>query len=73
MIVFDAHLDLAWNAIDWNRDLFLEVAELRAREKDANSQEFKAHGRNTVTFPELPRVTWLPSSPPCSLACTVRA
>jgi hypothetical protein len=19
MIVFDAHLDLAWNAIDWNR------------------------------------------------------
>src|SRR5262245_349311 len=53
MIVFDAHLDLAWNAIDWNRDLFLEVAELRAREKEANSQEFKARGRNTVTFPEL--------------------
>lgn len=53
MIAFDAHLDLAWNAIDWNRDLFLEVAELRAREKDANAQEFKARGRNTVTFPEL--------------------
>ncbi len=26
MIIFDAHLDLAWNAIDWNRDLRLSCA-----------------------------------------------
>ena len=31
MIVFDAHLDLAWNAIDWNRDLKLPVADIRRR------------------------------------------
>ena len=32
MLVFDAHLDLAWNAIDWNRDLRLPVDEIRRRE-----------------------------------------
>jgi membrane dipeptidase len=53
MIVFDAHLDLAWNAIDWNRDLWLPVHELRSREKATSAEEFKARGRGTVTFPEL--------------------
>ena len=33
MIVFDAHLDLAWNAIDWNRDLRLPVADIRRSEQ----------------------------------------
>jgi membrane dipeptidase len=55
MIAFDAHLDLAWNAIDWNRDLWKSVGELRAWENDVNALEFKARGRNTVTFPELRR------------------
>jgi membrane dipeptidase len=55
MIVFDAHLDLAWNAIDWNRDLLQPVSELRARENATNALEFKARGRNTVSFPELRR------------------
>jgi membrane dipeptidase len=55
MIVFDAHLDLAWNAIDWNRDLTQTVKEMRERENAASALEFKARGRNTVTFPELRR------------------
>lgn len=52
MIIFDAHLDLAWNAIDWNRDLRLPVAEIRSREQ---GQTDKARGCNTVSFVELRR------------------
>ncbi|MFQ3593606.1 MAG: membrane dipeptidase, partial [Gemmataceae bacterium] len=47
---FDAHLDLAWNAIDWNRDLKLPVAEIRRREAD---QPGKSRGQGTVSFPAL--------------------
>src|SRR5438552_1050093 len=54
MIVFDAHLDLAWNALDWNRDLRLSVAEIRRRELDLG-MEGKGRGCNTVSFPELRR------------------
>src|SRR5262245_7630188 len=53
MLVFDAHLDLAWNAIDWNRDLLQSVKEIRKREQANTDIDFKARGRNTVTFPEL--------------------
>src|SRR3954463_2608981 len=52
MIVFDAHLDLAWNALDWNRDLRLSVAEIREAERDMPG---KGRGCNTVSFPELRR------------------
>ena len=52
MMIFDAHLDLAWNAIDWNRDLSLPVAEIRRSEQ---GQEGKGRGCNTVSFPELRR------------------
>jgi membrane dipeptidase len=52
MIAFDAHLDLAWNAIDWNRDLRLPVAEIRRRE---HGQAEKGRARNTVSFAELRR------------------
>jgi membrane dipeptidase len=52
MLIFDAHLDLAWNALDWNRDLRLPVAEIRRRESD---MEGKGRGCNTVSFPELRR------------------
>jgi membrane dipeptidase len=50
MIVIDAHLDLSWNALNWNRDLTLGVSEIRQLElglKEAN------RGTNTVSFPEL--------------------
>jgi membrane dipeptidase len=52
MIVFDAHLDLAWNALDWNRDLRLPVAEIRRGEE---GQSDKGRACNTVSFPELRR------------------
>jgi membrane dipeptidase len=32
VLLFDAHLDLALNALDWNRNLRLGLAEIRARE-----------------------------------------
>lgn len=53
MLLFDAHLDLAWNAIDWNRDLLLSVDEIRQHETSGKEADFKARGRGTVTFPEL--------------------
>jgi membrane dipeptidase len=52
MLVFDAHLDLAWNALDWNRDLRLPVAEIRRGEEGMTG---KGRGCNTVAFPELRR------------------
>ena len=51
-LICDAHLDLAWNAIDWNRDLLLGVADIRRREKEQGLAT-KARGENTVSFPEL--------------------
>jgi membrane dipeptidase len=33
MLIFDAHLDMAWNAIEWNRDLMLPVAKIREFEQ----------------------------------------
>jgi membrane dipeptidase len=52
MIVVDAHLDLAWNALDWNRDLRLSVADIRRSEEGMSG---KARACNTVAFPELRR------------------
>jgi len=52
MIIFDAHLDLAWNAIDFNRDLRLSVADIRRSEEGMPG---KSLGCNTVSFPELRR------------------
>ncbi len=54
MIIFDAHLDLAWNAVDWNRDLRLPVAEIRQAETAAGLRD-KGRCCNTVAFPELRR------------------
>jgi membrane dipeptidase len=52
MLVFDAHLDLAWNAIDWNRNLLLPVEQIRTVEQGIPG---KGRGVNTVSFPELRR------------------
>jgi membrane dipeptidase len=52
MIIFDAHLDLAWNSIDFNRDLRRSVADIR---KSEEGMVGKSRGCNTVSFPELRR------------------
>ena len=40
--IFDAHLDLSMNAMEWNRDLRLSVAEIREREKGMNDKPDRA-------------------------------
>jgi membrane dipeptidase len=49
--IFDAHLDLAWSAIYFDRDLTREIEDVRERERAMT--DMRARGRNTVTFPEL--------------------
>lgn len=50
MLIFDAHLDMAWNALEWNRDLMKPVRENR---------EFESHfeginpGESTVSWHDL--------------------
>jgi membrane dipeptidase len=50
MFVIDGHLDLAMNALLWNRDLRVSVAEMRRLEANVPG---KGRGRSTVSFPEL--------------------
>jgi len=50
MILIDAHLDLSMNALNWDRDLELDVQELRRREADMTQ---KGRGRGTTTLPEM--------------------
>jgi membrane dipeptidase len=52
MLILDAHLDLSWNALGWNRDLRQTVRQIR--ESEAGMQG-KARGNNTVAFPEMRR------------------
>src|SRR4051795_2909276 len=52
-MIFDAHLDLAINAIEWNRDLRLPVAEVRRQEQGLKDKP--GRGRGTVTLPEMRR------------------
>jgi membrane dipeptidase len=52
MLIFDSHLDLAFNAVEWNRDLRMDVTEIRTAERSLGFTEL---GRctNTVSFPQL--------------------
>lgn len=50
MMIVDAHLDLAYNALNYDRDLRLNLADLRATEPEKSPR-----GRATVTLPELMR------------------
>ena len=52
MLLFDAHLDIALNAVDWNRDLRQEVDELRAQERALGMTEPGRCG-STLSLPEL--------------------
>jgi membrane dipeptidase len=51
--IIDSHLDLAWSAVSFNRDLTLELEEVRRRE--AAMTDEPSRGRNTLTLPELRR------------------
>jgi len=51
--IIDAHLDLAWNALYFNRNLLASVLEVRQAE--AGMRDEPARGRNTITLPELRR------------------
>lgn len=51
LFVFDAHLDLAMNAIEWNRDLTLPLNEIREREMHMKDKPDR--GKGTVCLPEL--------------------
>ena len=50
MILIDAHLDLAMNALNWNRDLELDVHEIRRCEAGMTQ---KGRARGTTTLPEM--------------------
>ena len=50
MLIIDAHLDLAWNAIQWNRNLQQSVYTIRAQESGLLDP---GRGQGTVTVPEM--------------------
>src|SRR5947207_3653708 len=53
MFIFDAHLDLAMNALEWNRDFTRPIYEIRQREKRLTDQ--RDRGKGTVSVPEMRR------------------
>lgn len=53
MLIFDAHLDLSMNAIEWNRDLTRPLDEIRTREKHLTDKPDR--GRGTISFAEMRR------------------
>ncbi len=50
-LIIDAHLDLAMNAIEWNRDLTRPLNEIRLQEMHMKDKADR--GRGTVCLPEL--------------------
>jgi membrane dipeptidase len=52
-VIFDAHLDLSMNAMEWNRDIRLPQVEIRRRE--LFMQDLPDRTRNTVCLPEMRR------------------
>jgi len=46
-LIFDAHLDMAWNALEWNRDLMQPVEEIR---KFESHFEGIVRGPNTTSW-----------------------
>jgi membrane dipeptidase len=50
MIIIDGHLDLAMNALNWNRDLKMPVHQIRELE---SGMEQKGRAAGTVAFPEM--------------------
>ncbi len=61
MIIIDSHLDLAWSALNWNRDMTKSIEEIRRSEAGMKDFDPKMgmtdfhRGHNTVSFPEMHR------------------
>lgn len=53
MFAIDAHLDLATNAINLNRDLSLHVYQIRKKEKALKWTDTQDRGNGTVALPEI--------------------
>ncbi|MGB5204048.1 MAG: membrane dipeptidase [Eudoraea sp.] len=53
MFIFDAHLDLAMNAMEWNRDLTWSVEDIRAKEEGMIDKPDR--GKNTVSLGAMRR------------------
>jgi membrane dipeptidase len=51
MLIFDAHLDLSMNALEWNRDLTRDIEEIRARERGKTDKPDR--GNSTVSLSEM--------------------
>jgi membrane dipeptidase len=52
-LIFDAHLDLAWCAVSFDRDITQEVEELRRREEGMTDEP--SRGKCVLSLPELRR------------------
>lgn len=50
--IIDAHLDIAWNALSFDRDQLLDLAEMRRRELGMSGPQ---RARCTVSIPEMRR------------------
>lgn len=50
-LIFDAHLDLSMNALEWNRDLRWEVDAIRKSEEGLTDKPDR--GKGTVSFPSM--------------------
>jgi len=53
MLIFDAHLDLSMNALEWNRDLTRSIEEIRQRERGQTDKPDRGNG--TVCLSEMRR------------------
>jgi membrane dipeptidase len=53
MLLFDAHLDLSMNALEWNRDITLPLGDVRRRERFQPDKVDRGHG--VCTLPEMRR------------------
>lgn len=51
MLIFDAHLDLGMNALEWNRDYTRPLQEIREREQGKTDRD--GRGRGAVCLPEM--------------------
>jgi membrane dipeptidase len=50
MLIIDSHLDLAWNALQWNRNLQHSVYTIRTHESQLKGP---GHSQGTVALPEM--------------------